>query len=90
MARRSCSRPAPARQNRLVSVRIDTTATAIDGTVAAGAGTPDHSSITGHVTPGTLKTAQGRFVLADDNETVKFVPENPDEFSAVIAADASA
>lgn len=71
-----------------MSVRIDTTTANSAGLITAGGGTPDRGNISGHVTPGNLKTAQGRLVLADDNETVKFVPENPDEFSAVIAADA--
>jgi hypothetical protein len=73
-----------------MAITIDTnTATAL-GTVTAGAGPEGQRAARPGdpaPSPGNRVTAQGRLALAEDGETVLFVPTDPAELEAVIAAD---
>jgi hypothetical protein len=71
-----------------MAVKLNTSSFAIDGTIAAEGGSEDSRTVGAtQVTRGTLKTARGRLVLAEDGETVLFVADDPEALEAVVAAD---
>jgi len=71
-----------------MAVEVELSTLSAEGLVTVSGGTREQRALEGvQVTPGTYTTAQGRLVLDADGETVKFVPVDPAELEAVIAAD---
>lgn len=70
-------------------ISLDTNTHTVAGGCTIGAGKPRIGPLRpgGEAIPSKVVSTTGKLVLAEDNETVLFVPDDAFEFAAVVAKD---